>query len=109
MRESPRPTSSSGPSAARRDGARIDEVGAIRLHGHVYEAPSTHRKGAPRKVRVRFDLLDRSTIWIEDENGTRHACPLYRIRSHTERRPRPPGPEKGLSFRSLFEDRPQED
>lgn len=87
-----------------KDGARIDEVGAIRLHGRVYEAPASHRKGAPRKVRVRFDLLDRSTIWIEDEDGTHHACPLYRVRSHTERRARHPGPGQGLSFRSLFDE-----
>ena len=25
-------------------------------------------------VIVRYDLLDRSTIWIEDADGTRHAC-----------------------------------
>ncbi len=87
-----------------KDGARIDEVGAIRLHGHVYEAPATHRKSTPRNVRVRFDLLDRSTIWIEDADGSHHACPLYRIRSHTERRTRHPAPEKGLSFRTLFEE-----
>lgn len=92
-----------------KEGARIDEVGAIRLHGHVYEAPSSHRSGAPKKVRVRFDLLDRSTIWIEDDDGTRHACPLYRVRGHTERRPKHPGPEQALSFRSLFDDTTKED
>jgi hypothetical protein len=87
-----------------KDGARIDEVGAIRLHGWVYEAPKSHRSCSPRRVRVRFDLLDRSAIWIEDEDGTHHACPLYRIRGHTERRPRHSGPEQGLSYRSLFEE-----
>lgn len=87
-----------------KESARIDEVGAIRLHGRVYEAPASHRKGTPRNVRVRFDLLDRSAIWIEDDDGTHHACPLYRVRSHTERRTRHPGPQKGLSFRSLFEE-----
>lgn len=92
-----------------KDGARIDEVGAIRLHGRIYEAPASHRQGAPRKVRIRFDLLDRSTIWIEDDDGTRHACPLYRVRSHTERRTKHPGPETGLSFRSLFDDTTKED
>lgn len=92
-----------------KDGARIDEVGAIRLHGRIYEAPASHRAGAPRKVRVRFDLLDRSTIWIEDDDGVHHACPLYRVRSHTERRTRHPAPETGLTFRSLFDDTTKED
>ncbi len=84
---------------------RIDEVGAIHLNGHVYEAPSSHRRSTPCKVRVRFDLLDTSSIWIEDEDGTRHACPIYRTRSHTERRrERHAGSPPGLSFRSLFQE-----
>jgi hypothetical protein len=87
---------------------RIDKVGAIRLHGYKYEAPSSHRRSTPTKVRVRFDLLDRSTIWIEDEDGTHHACPLYRTRSHTERRERRRAPPQGLSFQSLFDPHPEE-
>jgi hypothetical protein len=55
-------------------------------------------------VTVRYDLLDRSTIWIEDQDGTRHACPLYRVRSHTERRVKHRTDDApGLSFRTLFE------
>lgn len=87
------------------DERQINEVGAIRLHGQVYEAPSSHRRSAPYMVTVRYDLLDRSTIWIEDQDGTRHACPLYRVRSHTERRVKHSTDEApGLSFRTLFEE-----
>ncbi len=89
---------------------QISEVGAIRLHGHTYEAPASHRRSTPCTVTVRYDLLDRSTIWIEDADGTRHACPLYRVRSHTERRVKlnadtPPG----LSFRALFDEERHDD
>jgi hypothetical protein len=89
---------------------RIDEVGAIHLNGFVYEAPASHRRREPYKVRVRFDLLDTSTIWIQDEDGTRYACSLYRTRSHTERRrERHTGSPPGLSFRSLFDEERHDD
>lgn len=89
---------------------RIDEVGAIQLNGLVYEAPASHRRSTPCKVRVRFDLLDTSTLWIQDEDGTRHACPLYRTRSHTERRrERHAGSPPGISFRSLFDEERRHD
>jgi hypothetical protein len=55
-------------------------------------------------VTVRYDLLDRSTIWIEDADGTHHACPLYRVRSHTERRVKHDHAAPGLSFRALFDE-----
>lgn len=88
---------------------QINEVGAIRLHGRVYEAPGSHRRSQPYSVKVRYDLLDETTIWIEDDDGTRHACPLYRVRSHTERRAKRPTDETpGLSFRALF-DEPRDD
>jgi hypothetical protein len=92
-------------------GRQVNELGEIKLNGRVYEAPPSHRRRERYNVTVRFDLLDTSTIWIEDEDGTHHACPLYRTRSHTERRrPRkdattPPG----ISYRSLFEEEHRDD
>jgi putative transposase len=84
--------------------SQITEVGAIRLHGQKYEAPASHRRSRPYMVTVRYDLLDTSTIWIEDDDGTRHPCPLYRTRSHTERRvKRGAADAPGLSFRALFD------
>lgn len=86
---------------------QVSEVGAIRWSGRVYEAPASHRRSRPFDVSIRFDLLDSSQIWIEDEDGTRHACPLYRTRSHTERRRKraaPGGPS--VAFRSLFDEAP---
>lgn len=89
--------------------SQIDKLGAIRLHGQKYEAPTSHRRATPYMVTVRYDLLDTSTIWIEDEDGARHPCPLYRVRSHTERRERRSSAEAapGVSFRALF-DEPRE-
>lgn len=82
---------------------QIDKVGAIRLHGCKYEAPVSHRRGTPCMVTVRYDLLDRSTIWIEDEDGARHPCQPYRVRSHTERREkRRSTARSGISFSALF-------
>jgi hypothetical protein len=88
---------------------QIDKVGAIRLDGQKYEAPTSHRRSTPYMVTVRFDLLDRSTIWIEDADGTRHACPLYRVRSHTERRAKREADRPGLSFRALFDEERHDD
>jgi transposase len=86
--------------------ATIDSVGAIRCRGKIYEAPTTHReegrRGRRRRVTIRFDLLDDTRIWIEDPDGLRHECPLYRVRSHTEHRPRRRRPQPGISFASLF-------
>lgn len=84
---------------------QIDKVGAIRLQGRKYEAPASHRRSTPCMVTVRYDLLDSSTIWIEDEDGARHACQLYRVRSHTERRERRSADAApGLSFSALFDE-----
>lgn len=81
----------------------VSELGVIRLSGRKYEAPPSHRRRVPYRVQVRFDLLEQSQIWIEDDDGTRHPCPLYRTRSHTERRRRAPAPGSALSFTKLFE------
>jgi hypothetical protein len=86
---------------------QIDKVGAIRLKGKKYEAPASHRRTEPYMVTVRYDLLDQSTIWIEDEDGAHHPCPLYRVRSHTERRERHSRCSPGLSFRALFDEEPR--
>lgn len=90
------------------DRRQIDQVGAIRMHGRKYEAPPSHRRSEPYMVDVRYDLLDSSTIWIEDDDGTRHACPLYRVRSHTERRERRAAPAPGVPFRALFAEEQRE-
>lgn len=84
-------------------GRRVGKLGEIKWGGKLYEAPSSHRRADPYKASIRFDLLDDSQVWIEDEDGGRHACPLYRVRSHTERRRRRPPPARGVSFRALFE------
>lgn len=85
------------------DSREINEVGQIHWSGRVYEAPPTHRRRRPYRVEIRFDLLDETTIWIEDEDGTHHACPLYRVRSHTERRKKHTNPRApGVPFSSLF-------
>lgn len=91
------------------DKRQINEVGEIRLHGQRYEAPASHRRSTPYSVIVRYDLLDRSTIWIEDTDATRHACPLYRVRSHTERRVKRDAAAPGLSFRALFDEERQDE
>lgn len=83
---------------------QIDEVGAIRNAGRIYEAPASHRRSGRYTVTIRYDLLDTSTIWIEDEDGSRHPCPLYRVRSHTERRARRAAEAPRLSFRALFDE-----
>lgn len=85
----------------------VSEVGAIELGGRTYEAPQDLRRAAPRRVWVRYDLLDDSQVWIDDDAGLRHACPLYRTRSHTERRARrqDAGPE-GIPFADLFPQEP---
>lgn len=89
--------------------SQITEVGAIRLHGQKYEAPASHRRSTPYMVTVRYDLLDTSTIWIEDADGTRHACPLYRTRSHTERRVKRSAAAPGVSFSALFDEERRDD
>ena len=82
---------------------RVGKLGEIQWNGELYEAPASHRRASPYKATIRFDLLDDSQVWIEDEDGSRHPCPRYRVRSHTERRRRRPRPVTGLSFRALFE------
>ena len=81
----------------------IGKLGEIQWSGKLYEAPHSHRRASPYRATIRFDLLDEDQVWIEDEDGCHHACPLYRVRSHTERRRRRPSPAGGLSFRALFE------
>jgi len=87
----------------------VGKLGEIQWGGNLYEAPPSHRRAHRYKATVRFDLLDDSKIWIEDEDGSRHPCPRYRVRSHTERRRRRPRPATGLSFRALFEGTDQDD
>lgn len=84
-------------------GRTLSELGILRLNGRKYEAPSSHRRRAPYRVQVRFDLLDASQVWIEDDDGTCHACPLFQKRSHTERRRRASPQSSALSFTRLFE------
>jgi len=81
----------------------VSELGAIRNNGRVYKAPPSHRRATPYKVTIRFDLLDTSQVWIQDEDGTRHPCALYRKLSHTERRARRDVKRPQISFTSLFE------
>ncbi|MBL4847111.1 MAG: Mu transposase C-terminal domain-containing protein [Planctomycetes bacterium] len=81
----------------------VGKLGEIQWSGKLYEAPHSHRRTSPYRVTLRFDLLDAGQVWIEDEDGSHHPCPLYRVRSHTERRRRRPRLEGGLSFRALFE------
>jgi len=81
----------------------VGKVGEIKWAGKLYEAPHELRRPHPYRATIRFDLLDDERIWIEDEDGVRHPCPRYRVRSHTERRRRRPRASRGVSFRSLFE------
>lgn len=80
----------------------LSEVGAIEVNGRPYEAPAELRRPAPRRVWIRYDLLDDSQIWIEDEAGLRHTCSPYRTRSHTERRGRRGDTPEGVPFADLF-------
>jgi len=89
-------------------GRTVGKLGEIKWAGKLYEAPSSHRRDNPYRASIRFDLLDDSQVWIEDEDGSHHACPLYRVRSHTERRRRRPHSAKGLSFRDLLEAQDQD-
>ena len=82
----------------------IGKLGEIQWSGAHYEAPPSHRRSSPYKATIRFDLLDDSQVWIEDEDGSRHPCPRYRVRSHTERRRRHPPRARGVSFRVLFDE-----
>lgn len=81
----------------------VSELGVIRNNGQVYKAPASHRRATPHKVTIRFDLLDSSQVWIQDEDGTRHPCPLYRKLSHTDRRRRHRKERPQISFTRLFE------
>ena len=85
----------------------VSELGVIRHGGRKYEAPPSHRRARPYRAQIRFDLLDTSQVWIEDEDGSLHACPLHRVRSHTERRERrrKKAQRSPLHFSSLFEER----
>lgn len=81
----------------------VGKLGEIQWGGKLYEAPPSHRRASPYRAAIRFDLLDQDQVWIEDEDGSHHPCPLYRVRSHTERRRRRPHPSPGVSYRDLFE------
>jgi hypothetical protein len=87
----------------------VGKLGEIKWDGKLYEAPPSHRRSSSYRATIRFDLLDDSQVWIEDEDGSRHPCPRYRVRSHTERRRCRPGPAAGLSFRALFDGTDQDD
>lgn len=84
-------------------GRNVGKLGEIQWNGVFYKAPASHCRGRTYKATIRFDLLDDSVVWIEDEDGSRHPCPRQRVLSHTERRRRRPKATGGIPFRALFE------